>query len=249
MRANAPVVLLHAFPVDRRVWAPVAEELRSSGAQVVTPDFRGFGSDVRELSTKTSLDVLADDIAETIMRLGKPAVVGGLSLGGYVAMNLVRRHPDRVAALALVDTKANADDAAGVAGRIAFADRVDADGSGWVAEAMLPKLLGPTTRGHNADVVAAVSQMIDENNPSAIAWVQRAMAKRPDSLDVLRGFDGPVLGIVGSDDELSPPPDMSRIVAAAQRGSMATIPDVGHLSPMEAPSQVAAVFASWLRSI
>jgi pimeloyl-ACP methyl ester carboxylesterase len=152
MPTKTPIVLLHAFPVDRRVWAPVAEELRSSGAEVLTPDFRGFGDDVRQLATKTSLDVLADDAAETIMRLGQPAVVGGLSLGGYVAMNLARRHPDRVAALALVDTKANADDAAAADGRLAFADRVDAEGSGWVADAMMPKLLGPTTRERNVDV-------------------------------------------------------------------------------------------------
>jgi pimeloyl-ACP methyl ester carboxylesterase len=249
MPTKTPIVLLHAFPVDRRVWAPVAEELRSSGAEVLTPDFRGFGDDVRQLATKTSLDVLADDAAETIMRLGQPAVVGGLSLGGYVAMNLARRHPDRVAALALVDTKANADDAAAADGRLAFADRVDAEGSGWVADAMMPKLLGPTTRERNVDVVAAVRTMIDENNPAAIAWVQRAMAQRPDSFDVLRGFTGPILGLVGSEDELSPPPDMTRIIAAAQRGSMATIPDVGHLSAIEAPSQVAAVLSSWLRSI
>jgi len=249
MPTQTPIVLLHAFPVDRRVWAPVAEELRSSGAEVLTPDFRGFGDDVRELSTKTSLDVLSDDVAETIMRLGQPAVVGGLSLGGYVAMNLARRHPDRIAALALVDTKANADDPAAADGRLAFADRVDAEGNGWVADAMMPKLLGPTSRERNADVVAAVRTMIDENNPAAIAWVQRAMAQRPDSLEVLRGFDGPILGLVGSDDELSPPPDMTRIIAAAQRGSMATIPDVGHLSPIEAPSQVAAVLSSWLRAI
>jgi pimeloyl-ACP methyl ester carboxylesterase len=247
--ATTPVVLLHAFPVDRRVWAPVAKELRSSGAEVLTPDFRGFGDDVRELSTQTSLDVLADDVAETIMRLGQPAVVGGLSLGGYVALNLARRHPDRVAALALVDTKANSDDAAAADGRLAFADRVDVEGGGWVADLMIPKLLGPTTRQRRPEVVKAVRKMTEENNPAVIAWVQRAMARRPDSFGVLRGFAGPVLGVVGSEDELSPPSDMTRIIAAATKGAMATIPGAGHLSPIEAPSQVAAVLASWLRSI
>ncbi len=249
MTTNAPVVLLHAFPVDRRVWESVAEELRSTGAHVLTPDFRGFGEDVRELSRRTSLDVLADDVAESIMRLGRPAVVGGLSLGGYVAMNLARRHPEQVAALALVDTKASADDPAAAAGRLAFADRVDSEGSGWVADAMMPKLLGPLTRERDEDVVARVTTMIEENNPSAIAWVQRAMAERQDSFEVLRDFEGPILGVVGSDDELSAPADVTRMVAAASRGSMATIPEVGHLSPIEAPSQVAAVLASWLRSI
>lgn len=249
MPATTPVVLLHAFPVDRRVWAPVAKELRSSGAEVLTPDFRGFGDDVRELSTQTSLDVLADDVAETIMRLGQPAVVGGLSLGGYVALNLARRHPDRVAALALVDTKANSDDEAAADGRLAFADRVDVEGGGWVADLMIPKLLGPTTRQRRPEVVKAVRKMTEENNPAVIAWVQRAMARRPDSFGVLRGFAGPVLGVVGSEDELSPPSDMTRIIAAATNGAMATIPGAGHLSPIEAPSQVAAVLASWLRSI
>jgi pimeloyl-ACP methyl ester carboxylesterase len=91
--------------------------------------------------------------------------------------------------------------------------------------------------------------MTEENNPAVIAWVQRAMARRPDSFGVLRGFAGPVLGVVGSEDELSPPSDMTRIIAAATKGAMATIPGAGHLSPIEAPSQVAAVLASWLRSI
>lgn len=249
MPATTPIVLLHAFPVDRRVWAPVAKELRSSGADVLAPNFRGFGDDLRELSTQTSLDVLADDVAETIMRLGQPAVVGGLSLGGYVALNLARRHPDRVAALALVDTKANSDEAAAADGRLAFADRVDVEGSGWVADAMMPKLLGPTARQHSPEVVEAVRKMTEENNPAVIAWVQRAMARRPDSFEVLRGFAGPILGVVGSEDELSPPSDMTRIVAVATKGSMAIIPGAGHLSPIEAPSRVAAVMASWLRSI
>ncbi len=154
-----------------------------------------------------------------------------------------------VAGLILADTKASADPQEAAQGRLAFADRVDQDGSGWVAEAMMPKLLGPRTRASDPQVVDAVTAMIDENDPKVIAWVQRAMAARPDSFDVIRDFDGPVLGIVGSDDVLSTPAEVAKMVAVAANGTLATIPDSGHLTTIEAPNQVAAVIASWLRSI
>jgi len=121
-------------------------------------------------------------------------------MGGYVAMCLARRYPERVAGLVLVDTKAAADPQAGADGRRAFADRVDAEGSAWVADAMMSKLISDSTVTQRPDVEQRVRQQIAGCPPATIAWIQRAMAQRPDSFDVLDTFDGPVLVIVGSED-------------------------------------------------
>ena len=233
-----PLVLLHAFPLSSAMWAAQVEGL-AGVARVVTPDLRGFGASAPG-TDDPSLDHAADDVAALLDRMGLGAVVlGGLSMGGYVAMAFLRRHPGRVAGLLLADTKAGADPAAARENRLRIADRLDADRSTDVlVEDVLPGLTGPTTAAERPEVVARVRAMVESAPPAAAAWAQRAMAARPDSLDVLRGVDVPALVLRGDEDGLAGPADVAAMADALPQGRLETLPRAGHLTALEVPEDV-----------
>lgn len=247
------VVLLHAFPLDHRMWCHQQQALTGLGYRVLSPDYRGFGENRQALPSTPDLDTFADDVVALLDEHDiDRAVVGGLSLGGYVAMNLLRRHPGRLAGLILADTRADADGIEAQANRHAFADRVDAQGSFWVPETVLPMLLGPAAHA-DAALVGQLSAWIRGNHPAAIAWTQRAMAARPDSFAALRAFDGPALVLVGDQDATTPVATVERI-AAALPGSdpgcrFVQIPGAGHLSAVEQPAAVTAAIVDWITNL
>ncbi len=142
-------------------------------------------------------------------------VIGGTSMGGYVALALTRRYPERVRGLALIDTKASADSAEAAAGRRALADRMESEGSAAVLlEAVLPKLLGESTQRTHPGLVAEVGATVEAVEPAAAAWAQRAMAGRGDTFDVLAGLHVPVAVVVGEEDVLTPPSEAEAMVVA-----------------------------------
>ncbi|MCI2422080.1 alpha/beta hydrolase [Saccharopolyspora sp. K220] len=262
---GTPLVLLHAFPVDARMWNPVRARLDEQ-VRVITPDQRGLGEsaldgssarglaepvDSRPATERPSIDVAAADIIALLDRLELPQVVlGGCSMGGYVAMAVLRAAPERVAGLLLVDTKAVADNDEQRANRFKVADRAERDGtSGWLAETMLPNLLGRTTHERRPAVVAAVRELIDAQPPDGVAWAQRAMAGRPDSTGTLRSFPGPALVVVGAEDTLTPPENARDLATALPEAELVTLPDTGHLASMESPAAFADATSSWLSRI
>jgi pimeloyl-ACP methyl ester carboxylesterase len=249
-----PVVLLHAFPMDSALWAAQRRPLAQAGYRVITPDLPGFGGSALA-DGEPNLDVMADAVAALLDHLGiERAVVGGLSMGGYVTMALVRRHGSRLRALVLADTKASADTAEAAQGRLAMAAAVEQAGStAAVAEAMLPNLLGTTTHAQRPEVVAAVRRWITAQRPAAVAWAQRAMAVRPESFADLAAFDGPVLVLHGAEDTISPASDAQAMADAARQGGAPTtlgaIPEAGHLAAVEAPDEVTRALLDWLPGV
>jgi pimeloyl-ACP methyl ester carboxylesterase len=232
--SGTPLVLLHAFPLSSAMWLAQREHL-SVVARVVTPDQRGFGgSDLG--SDEPSLDRCAEDVIALLDRLGLERVVlGGLSMGGYVAMALLRLAPERVSALVLADTKAGADPEPARANRLRIADAVLADGTGVLVDEVLPALLGATTAASRPVVSGRVRGLLQSAPPQAVAWAQRAMAARPDSFDVLRSADVPALVVVGDEDQLSPVADAQAMVDALPQGRLAVLPGSGHLTAVEVP--------------
>jgi len=168
-------------------------------------------------------------------------------MGGYVTMALLRIAPERVGGLVLIDTKAAADTAEARAGRLAMADRVEAEGVGFLPEAMLANLLGSTTRERRPEVVQRVRDMILDQPPAGVAWAQRAMADRPDSFDTLRSADVPALVLVGEEDELTRADQARAMAEALPNALLEVIRAAGHLAPVEAPEAVAEVIASLWR--
>jgi len=243
VRLSEPVVLLHAFPLDSRMWDGLRPAL---GDRLVTPDLPGFGG-APPAGAEPDLDAAADSVLETLDRLGvERAVVGGCSMGGYVAMALLRRAPARVGGLVLVNTKASADTDEARANRFAMADRAETDGIGRLADDMLTTLLGPTTLERRPDVETELRRLITDQSPAAVAWAQRAMAARPDSFEALRGADVPALVLRGTEDALIPGEEAAALVKALPRAKFVELPGAGHLAPLEVPDEVATAVRGWL---
>ena len=229
---GTPVVLLHAFPLDSRMWLPQVEAL--GGYQAIVPDLRGFGA-AREAAVEvTSMDLLADDIAELLdERELERAVLCGLSMGGYVALAFARRHPERLGGLVLCDTRAGADSDDARAARLAMAERVLAEGVGFLPGAMVPRLLGKTTREQQPELAERVTETILDQDPRGVAAAQRGMAERPDATAVLGQISVPTLVITGMEDELIAPDESVRMAAEIRDARLIQVPDAGHLVNLE----------------
>jgi pimeloyl-ACP methyl ester carboxylesterase len=240
-------VLLHAFPLSSAMWLAQREGL-AKVCRVITPDLRGFGGS-RLGADDPSLDLMADDVARLLDDEGVDrAVVGGLSMGGYVTMAFCRRHPDRLLGVILADTKAGPDPAPARENRERIAQAVLSDGSGVLVSDVLPALIGPTTKERRAMVFGRVKGLVQSAPPGAVAWAQRAMAARPDSFGTLAALKVPLLVVVGEEDELSPPADAEAMAGAAPGSRLEVIPKAGHLSAVEQPEAFNAIVAEFLRT-
>ncbi len=202
--AGHPVVLLHAFPLARTMWAPQIEALQDA-CLLIVPDLPGFGGS-RGFTEAPSLDRMADAVAELLdeLKVNERVVLGGLSMGGYTALAFVRRHAGRLRGLILADTKAEADDAAGKANRdrlIAFASQ---NSPRAVLEQMLAKLVGPETMAKRPEVVESIRQIAEGQTSEGIIGALQAMRDRPDSGPSLSAIRVPTLVVVGEQDALTP---------------------------------------------
>ena len=232
---GTPLLLLHAFPLSSAMWLAQREGL-AEHYRVITPDLRGFGGS--PLGTdEPSLDVMADDVAALLDAKGiDRAVIGGLSMGGYVTLAFCRRHADRLLGVVLADTKATADTEEAREGRIRIAERIEADeGVGVLVEDLLPRLVGPTTMERRALVYGRVRGLVQSSPPQAAAWAQRAMAARPDSLDVLAGLRAPALVLNGAEDVITTEDDARAMADALPAAELRVIPESGHLTAVEQP--------------
>ena len=244
-----PVVLLHAFPLNASMWLAQREALGAS-YRVLTPDLRGFGG-TQLGHDEPSLDEVADDVAAMLdARKLSSVVLGGLSMGGYVAMAFWRRHRDRVRALVLADTKVGADSPEAAANRHRIADEVIAAGSSkQLAEELLPKLLGQTSRERRAMVLGRVKALVEGAPPYAVAWAQRAMAARPDSTDDMAAVDVPTLVLVGDEDVLTPPKESRAMHEAIAGSRLEVIAGAGHVSNVEQPTAFNGVVGEFLAAL
>ncbi len=233
-----PIVLIHAFPLSSRMYGPLGAAL--ADIDLVLPDLAGIGGNSLSKSDP-SVDAYATQVADELQQRGHDEVViGGTSMGGYVALAFCRLFPDRVAGVALIDTKASADAPAAAAGRLAMADRLESENSSAaLVEMVLPKLLGATSFERRTDVVELVTEWVRQCDPRAAAWAQRAMAARPDSMETLRSLSVPALVVVGEEDVLTPPSDAAAMAGELVDCRLVEIPDAGHLTPVEAPDALA----------
>jgi pimeloyl-ACP methyl ester carboxylesterase len=247
--AGPPVVLLHAFPLARAMWRPQVEALQDA-YRVIAPDLRGFGGSAGFTGTP-SVGRMADDVAALLadLRVQGPVALGGLSMGGYVALAFARRHPGRLRALILADTKAEADDAEGRANRdrmIAFAREHPARA---VIDQLLPRLVSPETAARRPEVVEEVRAIASEQAGAAIVAALEALRDRPDASPYLGAITVPTLVLVGSDDTLTPPARAQALAAAIGGARLVTIPGAGHLSNLEQPERFNAAVRAFLRAL
>lgn len=237
-----PIVLVHGFPLDGQIWERVAP-LLADKCRVITPDLPGFGKSFATGSF--TMDSLADVLVELLDQLKiDRATFAGLSMGGYVLQALVRSHPGRVGKLIFVDTRANADDEKGRAGRDAMIALVKEKGTPGVVDQMLPKMLSPATFAAQPDVVARQREIMLACPPATIANACAAMRDRLDFTPLLPTLECPLQVIVGEHDAIAPPEVSRAIVAAAKGARLDVIEAAGHMAPMEQPKAVAEAILS-----
>lgn len=247
--SGTPLVLLHAFPLTRAMFDQVATEL-AQRRRVITPDLRGFGESPDPGPDEPALERMAGDVVALLDRLGVArCVLGGVSMGGYLTMTVLRRHPERLTGVVLIDTKGSADTDEARTNRERVSGAVLQHGSR-ALRPMLDTLLGPTSRTERPQVVATVTGWLDAGRPDAVAWAQRAMAVRPASFDTLSAAELPGYVVVGEEDELTPHDDALALSAAfTPHAPVHVIPRAGHLSPVENPDAVAGALRDVLRHL
>jgi pimeloyl-ACP methyl ester carboxylesterase len=241
MGEGPTVVLVHGYPLDGAMWSGVARAL-SSRFRVLKPDLPGRGETPAD-STGT-IDGYADFLGAILERLPEGAGLAGFSMGGYAALALARRRPPNLKALALVDTRATADDEAGRGKRDEAIATVRSGGVAPIAETMVPKLLSADSLS-NRDLVERLRRIISRQKPATVEGDLMAMRDRPDSRDFLAQIAVPTLVLVGEADVLTPPSDSQAMSAAIPGAKLVTVPGAGHLTPMERPGAVAAALGEF----
>ncbi len=245
---GAAVLFVHGFPLDRMMWRHQLAGL--ARWRRIAPDLRGFGASgdgAPADGAGVALAQYADDAIAVLDALGEErAVVCGLSMGGYIAFEVLRRHAARVRALILMDTKAEPDDAAGRRARDEMADVALREGAAAIAARMLPRLLAEETTTSQPDTVAQVRTMIERGTPGGIAAALRAMRDRADSTGLLAEIVVPTLVLVGAEDRLTPPAVMRAMAAAIPEARFVEIPAAAHLAPLEQPLAVNRLVAEFL---
>jgi len=239
--AGPPVVLLHGYPLDGAMWSGVARSL-AGRFRVLKPDLPGRGETAAP--SEGTIESYADFLQAILEALAAPAGLAGFSMGGYVSLALARRRPAFLRALALVDTRAAADDEAGKGKRDEAIALVRSQGVPSIAEAMVPRLLGPLSLS-NGDLVDRVKRIMLRQTPETVAADLTALRDRRDSRDLLPEIAIPTLVIVGDSDALTPPSDARAMADAIPGAALVTVPGAGHLTPMERPGAVAGALGTF----
>lgn len=229
------VVLIHGFPLNRRMWQPQLPALGAAGYRVIAPDLRGFGASPAGHGAWT-MDTLADDVVALLDRLHiKQAVVGGMSMGGYVLLNLLERYPERVAAALFLMTRASADDVLGKERRTVLAGEVEAGRPGVVTGTFADLLFASATRQTRPELAGEVAAMMAETSMEGLSGGLRAIRDRRDYLDGLASFTQPAL-VIGAQEDRAIPLEHGRIIAAAlPNAEFHLLAGGGHMVNMEQP--------------
>ena len=230
------IVLIHGYPFNRSLWTEQTEAL-TSRFRVVTPDLRGFGESDRSEGPVT-MNRMARDVAELMDQLGiEQAVIGGLSMGGYVALAFVKQFPSRVKALVLADTRAQADSEEGKQTRHQQAEKALSEGMAGIADAMLPKLLTPDTVSKRPEVVKRVRDMMLKTKPQGAASALLGMAQRDDLSEFISTIRVPTMIVVGREDALTPLADSEKMQSKIAPSRLVVIENAGHVSNLEQTEQ------------
>jgi 3-oxoadipate enol-lactonase len=235
---DPPLILLHAFPLDHHVWKET-RGLLAAGHRVVLMDFRGFGRSA-PAPPPYSMELLADDVRAVMDALGiERAVLGGVSMGGYVALAFLAAHPQRLAGLALVDSRATPDTPEAKEGRGRMAELARRDGARAVVEEMLPKFFAPETERQRPELVDWARRLGEAASVDGIVGALAAMRDRPDRGELLEGVQIPVTVVVGEHDAITPPEDSKKMAERIVGSELIVVPAAGHLAPLEQPAAVA----------
>jgi 3-oxoadipate enol-lactonase len=230
------VLLIHGYPFNRSMWAEQVSALADSH-RVVTLDLRGHGESESSTGAST-MKLMAEDVAALMDELQiDRAVIGGLSMGGYVALAFYQLFPERVEKLLLADTRAQADTEEGKATRAAQVQQILTDGMTGIVNAMLPKLLSPETVSKQPEIVKRVRDMMMHTSPEGAVGALRGMAEREDQIGRLSQINVPTLIVVGKEDPITPVADSQKMHELIAGSQLVVIENASHVSNIEQPGQ------------
>lgn len=229
-----PVVLLHGFPFSSRMWNRQVAALAPSH-RMITPDFRGFGDSG---GAPSSAEQLADDLQALVEHLELPRfVLGGFSMGGYVAFRYLAKHADRVHAVMLLDTRAEADAPEAKQRRYTAIDRIKSEGPDGFLNDFATLVLSPKTLERRPEIATQVRQLMEADRVASLTGGLQAIAERPDSAPLLSKISQPTLIVVGEDDKATPVDSARKMLEAIPGSTLVIIPGAGHVSNLEQPEQ------------
>lgn len=247
--AGDALLLVHGHPFDRSMWRPQADRFSAEGWRVVVPDLRGYGEST-VVPGLTAFETFAGDLAGLLDALGLDDVVlGGVSMGGQLAMEFYRLYPERVRALVLSDTSPRAETEDGRIDRNRIADRLLREGMSPWAEEVLHRMVGPRTRAERPEVADHVLRMMRATSPEGAAAALRGRAERPDYRDLVSRVGVPSLVVVGTDDDYTPVDEAEALHRLMPGSVLAVVDGAGHLPNLELPEEFNAVLAEFLRPL
>jgi len=245
--SGPPLLFIHGWPHNRTLWSGQLSGL-STHARCIAPDLRGFGDSTA--SGPYSMAQYADDLAALLDSLGiDRAIVCGLSMGGYVAMAMLRHHRDRVRALILTSTRAIADTPEGREKRMRLIDFVREHGVEALATRQLRAMVGETTFSSRPALLESLRRLMAAAPLEGVVGALQAMADRPDSTELLKTLDIPALVIGGAEDTFTPPAELGQLAAAIPNARLELIATAGHVCAFERPAAFDHLVAEFLESL
>lgn len=246
---GAAIVLLHGYPLNRSMWRSQVEALRDR-YRVITPDLRGFGETGAVQDEPATMREMAEDVGALMDELDiRRFTLGGLSMGGYVALAFYRSYPLRVRNLILADTRPQADTDEARENRERQAQQALREGMEGIADSMLPKLLAPKTLNERKDIVEELRAMMTGTDPRGAAAALRGMMQRQDQTNLLPRILAPTLIIVGSLDQPTPLVDAELMHKEIRGSRLEVMEGAGHVSNLERPEEFNRALRDFLDSL
>lgn len=237
-----PVTLLHGYPLDHTIWLELVPALEKE-ARLILPDLRGHGQSP-EPQGPYSMREMAEDVVDLWNALGiEKSLIGGHSMGGYVALALARYFPERLAGLALVASRTNADAPEKRQARLASIEDVRKNG---VRDAVLGM---PAKLSYNNTVRERCKEIVLDASPVGVMGSLAAMADRPDSLDLFINLEIPTLIIAGEDDQIVPVASLRAVAQKMEDPRLVEISGAGHMPMLEKPDEVASALTAFIQII
>lgn len=247
--SGPPVLLIHGFPLCRRMWQPQISPLAAAGFRVIAPDLRGFGeSDAPD--GPYSIELFVDDILELLDHLEiDSAVIGGMSMGGYILLRLLLQAPERVRAAMFITTRSTADDEAGKARRLALAKDVMRFGPQVITDAFTQVLFAPGTPDEKPELAGEAYAWMTGTSSRGLAGGLLAMRERPDFTPLLPTIHQPALVVSAAQDQAAPPATAETFRQGLPNCTARLIPRGGHLVNLEEPELFNSVLLEFLATL
>ncbi|TDE03588.1 alpha/beta fold hydrolase [Flavobacterium hiemivividum] len=243
-----PVIFLHGFPFNKSTWKSQLESLQSS-RRVIAFDLRGFGKSHDE-KTALSIDLFTSDLIEFMDKLAiEKAIICGLSMGGYIALNAIHKYPERFEALILCDTQCIADTAEGKEKRYKAIDEIENGGLTEFYEGFIKKLFHKDSISSKKEIVANLSTVVFSNSQSSITRGLIAMAERSETCSTLGQISIPTLIICGREDELTPLEQSEFMNGKIKNSKLKVIDNAGHVSNLEQPAEFNNYLSNFLNEL